>query len=241
MPTTASNLDATTDSSRPPTVTPVLIRVWLSDRPGALGQVASRIGAVRGDIVSIDVLERGDGIAIDEFAVELADPALIPVLIREIEEVDGASVEEVRPVERFPDAHLDALRAAARLCETHSSDELVSTLVSHVRREFTADWTALVLGHDVLSASGDDVPTGRALQALALGISASPAVVEGVSGPDDLAVATLPSRGATVLVGRNGRPFRRLERSQLIGLVRIADRVWNLLDERHETRVDTSA
>ena len=46
-----------------------IVRVWLPDRPGALGQVASRIGAVRGDVVGIDILERGAGRAIDELAV----------------------------------------------------------------------------------------------------------------------------------------------------------------------------
>ena len=51
----------------------VLVRVWLPDRPGALGLVASRIGAVDGDIVGIDVLERGDSVAVDEFAVVLRD------------------------------------------------------------------------------------------------------------------------------------------------------------------------
>lgn len=34
-----------------------LIRAWLPDRPGALGAVASRIGAVRGDVIGIDILE----------------------------------------------------------------------------------------------------------------------------------------------------------------------------------------
>ena len=47
-----------------------LIRVWLPDRPGALGLVASRIGAMRGDIVGIDVLETGEGVAVDEFSAE---------------------------------------------------------------------------------------------------------------------------------------------------------------------------
>ena len=28
-----------------------VIRMWLPDRPGALGQVASRIGAVRGEVI----------------------------------------------------------------------------------------------------------------------------------------------------------------------------------------------
>ena len=98
----------------------VLVRVWLPDRPGALGLVASRIGAVRGDIVGIDVLERDQGVVIDEFAVRLADLDLVSVLVKEVEEVDGASVEEVRIVGRFPDPRLDALESAAKLCESPS-------------------------------------------------------------------------------------------------------------------------
>jgi len=35
-----------------------VVRLWLPDRPGALGQVASRIGAVHGDVVGIKILER---------------------------------------------------------------------------------------------------------------------------------------------------------------------------------------
>ena len=38
-----------------------VVRIRLPDRPGALGQVASRIGAVGGDIVAIDILERTEG------------------------------------------------------------------------------------------------------------------------------------------------------------------------------------
>ena len=56
----------------------VLVRVWLPDRPGALGQVASRIGSLRGDIVGVDVLECDGGVAIDEFALNLADEELVP-------------------------------------------------------------------------------------------------------------------------------------------------------------------
>ena len=87
----------------------VLVRVWLPDRPGALGLVASRIGAVGGDIVGIDVLERGADVAVDEFAVVLGTLDVVELLVREVEEVDGASVEEVRVVGAFPDPRLDAL------------------------------------------------------------------------------------------------------------------------------------
>src|SRR5829696_3602149 len=74
-----------------------VVRVWVPDRPGALGQVASRIGAVRGDVVGIDILERGAGRAIDELVVELPDASLVSLLLAEIDQVDGVDVEDVRP------------------------------------------------------------------------------------------------------------------------------------------------
>ena len=49
-----------------PGVITIVVRVWMPDRPGALGQVASRIGAVRGDVLAIEILEQGGGRAIDE-------------------------------------------------------------------------------------------------------------------------------------------------------------------------------
>ena len=44
-----------------------VVRIALPDRPGALGLVASRIGAVGGDIVAINILERDEGHSVDEF------------------------------------------------------------------------------------------------------------------------------------------------------------------------------
>jgi len=76
-----------------------VLRIRLPDRPGALGQVASRIGAVGGDIVAIDILDRADGRAVDEFIVELADETLVELIVSEIHEVDGVSVEDIAPVE----------------------------------------------------------------------------------------------------------------------------------------------
>ncbi len=74
------------------------MRVRLLDRPGALGAVASRIGAVGGDIVAIDILGRDGATVVDEFAVELEGDHLIDLLRHEIHEVDGARVEELRQV-----------------------------------------------------------------------------------------------------------------------------------------------
>jgi ACT domain-containing protein len=73
-----------------------VVRIALPDRPGALGLVASRIGAVGGDIVAINILERDDGQAVDEFVVEIGGEHLVELLQNEIHEVDGVSVLEIR-------------------------------------------------------------------------------------------------------------------------------------------------
>jgi ACT domain-containing protein len=73
-----------------------IVRIALPDRPGALGLVASRIGAVGGDIVAINILERDGGNAIDEFVIEMGGQHLIELLQSEIHEVDGVTVLEIR-------------------------------------------------------------------------------------------------------------------------------------------------
>ena len=59
-----------------------LLRVWIPDRPGALGALASRIGAVGGDVAGIDILVRGAGRVIDELVIAMPsdDPELIELL-----------------------------------------------------------------------------------------------------------------------------------------------------------------
>jgi len=209
----------------------VLVRVWLPDRPGALGLVASRIGSVGADIVGVDVVERGDRVAVDEFAVVVPDDGRLDLMVREIEQVDGASVEEVRRVGIFPDPRLDALESAAVLCETESIDDLHQVLTAHVGREFLADWVALLHCEEILASDGEGVPDVAKLVALDAGTAASPLVADGVSGPEDLAVARLPAHDTSILVGRDGHVFRRRERAQLMMLARVADRAWTLLDD----------
>jgi ACT domain-containing protein len=84
-----------------------VVRVRLLDRPGALGLVASRIGSVGGDIIAIDILERGAGSAIDEFVIDLEGDHLVELLRHEIHEVDGVFVEGLRRVEPEPAASDD--------------------------------------------------------------------------------------------------------------------------------------
>jgi hypothetical protein len=203
----------------------LVVRVWLPDRPGALGLVASRIGAIGGDIAWIDVLERSDRVAVDEFAVVLPSAELVKLLVREIEQVDGASVEDWHEVETFPDPALDALESVELLTGARDVTELAQQLVKCVRTDFLADWAAVLRGAELVTSAGAGAPDASVLEALAAGTTASPAVAAGDSGPDDLAVAPLPAQGAVLLLGRAGHPFRRRERRQLIALARIADQL----------------
>jgi hypothetical protein len=206
----------------------LVVRVWLPDRPGALGLVASRIGAIGADIVGVDVLERSEHVAVDEFAVTLQSEDLVKLLVREIEEVDGASVEQWERVDRFPDP-LDALETIEYICAATGVNDLAARLTSRVRDEFNGDWAALLRDGALDAAAGDDVPDPSILHALANGTSASPAVAAGESGPDDLAVAPLSTDGSYLMVGRTGHPFRRRERRQLLALARVADRVREMM------------
>ena len=79
-------------------MTGYVVRISLPDRPGALGLVASRIGAVGGDIVAIHILERDDGNAVDEFVIDIGGGHLVELLRSEIHEVDGVEVLDIRPV-----------------------------------------------------------------------------------------------------------------------------------------------
>lgn len=203
-----------------------VVRVWLPDRPGALGAVASRIGAVRGDLIGIDILERGAGRAIDELVVTLPSDDLVPLLVAEMAEVDGVDVEDVRRApESLHDPRLDALETAAVVVEQRSLDDLVAVLAHHARRDFESDWVVLVGsdGQDAVATVGVG-PPATWLQAFLAGSGASAQLGDG--GPDDVAWAELPGAGHTLVLGREGRPFRARERRQLAALARIAGRRW---------------
>lgn len=227
-----------------PGVATFVIRVWLPDRPGALGQVASRIGAVRGDVVGIDILERDGGQAVDELAVELPDDQLVDLLVAEIHQVDGVAVEEVRPVaEALHDPRLDALEAAAQLVGATDVEELLAAVVVHARRVVGASWVAVLSleppseGEGVLVADEDAPSRGwleaflagsRAAEGTSAAASSVPApsgsaTPSGTAGRADVIWAPLPSSGLALVMGRESMAYRARERRQVAALARVVD------------------
>lgn len=82
----------------------MIVTLRLPDRPGALGAVASRIGAVSADITDVRVASRQDGIAEDVFHLDLPDAAdvdVVGLLLEEISQVDGVGTPSVS----YPSPH----------------------------------------------------------------------------------------------------------------------------------------
>jgi len=201
-----------------------IVRVWLPDRPGALGQVASAIGATGAEIVGIDILERGAGRAIDELAVEIPEHA-VAELIAAVRRVDGVDLEDLRVVDGTAhDPRSDALELAAMLVGAGERDALLEAVVTHGRRLLGGDWaTVLRLDDGEVRASDGDAPAGRWLAAFVEGSRTSARVAAGRCGPEDVVWAPLPGTSLAFVVGRQGSPFRARERRQASALARIAD------------------
>lgn len=220
-----------------------IVRVWVPDRPGALGSVASRIGAVRGDLVGIDILERGGGRAIDELVVDLPSESLVDLLISEVSQVDGVDVEDVRRAsDALADPRLDALETAATLVAQIAIEPLLKSLARSSVRDFQSDWAGIVdpdLPEHVVSVGG--VPPGEWLNAFLAGSRASVVPRPGESAPDDVAWADMDAAGLVLILGRQGRPFRVRERRQLTALAKIVDCRWAELTSRSGRMVHPSA
>jgi hypothetical protein len=199
-----------------------VLRVWLPDRPGALGLVASRIGAARGDVIGIEILEQGGGRAVDELVVELPDPGSVDLLVREVSEVDGVDVEWVQALgDEDHDPQLALLEAAARLVEAGDEPARLSALCADVRTVFEADWTAVVdVARQTTLAGAGEVPAASWVAAFVDG-SRHLAQAHGL-GAEDVAWAERHGHDQVVAVGRSGRPFRARERRQLDVLARIS-------------------
>jgi hypothetical protein len=189
-----------------------LIRVQLPDRPGALGAVASRIGSVGGDVVSIEILQRQDGVVVDELGVGLPSHDLVDLVRDEILEVDGVSIESVLSIEGpLPDRQRDLLVVTDELFEQDSAEKIVDHLVSWVRRSLAATFAAVVDADGRVVAADGPTPEGVS------------ATAGGGESPT-LASAPLPSTGLVLVVGRGRPELRQRERRWVATLAGLADR-----------------
>lgn len=194
--------------------------------------MASRIGAVGGDVVSIDILQRDQGSVIDDFGVELAGEDLVGLLQSEILEVDGVTVEALRLIDGpVPDRHGEILDIATSLFHQTSPTGVLEYLANRARESVNASFAAAL---DPLApwptAVAGDVPPDDELRDLALTLQAAEDAGERPEvGADS---ARLELAGALLVVGRPDMPFRTRERTRIATMAELADHRWRELTSR---------
>jgi hypothetical protein len=198
-----------------------LIRLRLPDRPGALGAVASRIGSVGGDVVSIDILQRDRGVVIDELGIGLAGDHLINLLHDEILEVDGVTIESVRALDGpVPDRYAELLDVATELFKQSSPSDLLEHLVVRVRRSlFGAFAVVLDSSTCAIVASDGNLPEAEKLTAM---VKAAGVDAVGEEAPA-VAASAMERSGSMLVVGRRDPPLCDGERQWISIMAELAD------------------
>jgi hypothetical protein len=201
------------------------VRVWMPDRPGALGEVATRIGGVGGDVVGIEILERDGGSAIDELVVELPASVSTSQLTAAIGAAEGVAVEEVRlVVSALGDPRLEALDAVGVLLTATTEEDLLGSAVHLVGADSGAAWVAvvdLVSGVAEVATGIGVVPHTAWLGAYLEGSRSSLTPQRSDGGHGGVSWAPVPGSTLHLLLGRPARPLRGRERRRLTALARI--------------------
>ena len=215
-----------------------LLRLVVPDRPGTLGAVATALGTAGADIVSLDVLERGDGFAVDDVVVDLPPGRLPDSLISAAQTVDGVQVESLRPFSGALDTHreLDLLDELARAPEGTAG----KLLAAELPRVFSCSWAAVL---DCAGATWDVVTASEAAPSFeGVDLPWMPVTTPVLLPSDDawvperwremaieMMAAPYGDQACAVLLGRSGGPaFRRSELLRLAHLAGIASTVTSL-------------
>lgn len=206
-----------------------LLRVSLPDRPGMLGAVATALGEVGADIVSLDVVERGPDGAVDDLVVALPPGRLADALLTSAQSVPGVVVESLRPYGGGSGLHLDLELVEVLAARPEDGLEL---LTEHVAGVFRAGWAVLVESGDGVDARVR-LSSGAAPETIGLALPWLPLLAARAVAPDEewvperwtavgmaLAVAPVGRPDRAVLVGRPGGP--RFLSSEVLRLAHLA-------------------
>lgn len=203
-----------------------LLRVELEDRPGSLGSLAVALGSVGADILSLDVVERAAGYAIDDLVVELPPGAMPDMLITAAENLNGVYVDSIRPHTGLLDAHRE-LELIDHVAAADGKKQRLQVLVDEAPKVLRVGWCTVVTLTDsgpqrLVGSSG--APETQAAEtpwlplARAEALDASAQWVPQVWRDMDttLAAAPLSDPSTAVVLGRPGGPaFRPSEVARL--------------------------
>jgi hypothetical protein len=187
---------------------PAHLRVSLADRPGALATLTRALAAAGANVLSVAVLQRESGRAVDDLILDWPFPRSWDAVVRAVEGTQGARMHGLRHVEHVepvPDA--EVLRQV--LGQPHRA---VEVLVDALPALLLADWAAVASRGDARSAVYASPGAPLPLPALPASLPRPRALSDG-----DMPVVAVPFDGGELrlLVGRSGGPgFTRSERDR---------------------------
>lgn len=120
-----------------------LLRVQLEDRPGSLGSLAVALGSVGADILSLDVVDRGAGYAVDDLVVELPQGAMPDTLITAAENLKGVYVDSIRPHIGLLEAHRE-LELIDHIAAADGKGKKLQVLVDEAPHVLRVGWCTVV-------------------------------------------------------------------------------------------------
>lgn len=120
-----------------------LLRVQIEDRPGRLGSLAVALGSVGADILSLDVVERLAGYAIDDLVVDLPAGTMPDAVITAAESLSGVYVDTIRPHTGLLEAHRE-LELIEHVAEAKGRSAKLQTLVDEAPRVLRVGWCTVV-------------------------------------------------------------------------------------------------
>jgi hypothetical protein len=203
-----------------------VLRVSLPDESGALHALTGACSSAGADIVSLDVVERAGGVAVDDVCVTIDDPE---VLTASLDRVPGMAVMSLREVTSFRDLDGALALAATMVAEGRGA---VRLLVKRLPRALWAGWAIGVArgwnGLEVLAASdGAVVPEcSHWLPLIApRRLHRGDVTDDTTTTFDDLELAAAPlgqTTSAVVVARRGGPRFVERELRQLDLLAKVA-------------------
>jgi len=195
----------------------VQLRISLPDRPGALGQASRATGTLGVDIVSVQVLSRASGRALDDLYLSVPSRQRIATIVAELQTVQGLQIHGVRESANLPGAHPD-LDLIGYVIGNPSRG--VQTLTDMAPVVFATDWAALQHRRRPASATLY-ASTGTPKQLPPL--TPTPhRTTRHDAGDMKLAVTPLGEQGLTLVLGRHDGPaFHPIELDHIRAVVEI--------------------
>ena len=124
-----------------------LLRIELVDRPGSPGSLAVALGSVGADILSLDVVERSAGFAIDDLVIELPPGAMPDMLITAAESLSGVRVDSVRPHTGLLEAHRE-LELLDHIATAEDNASRMQALVDQAPKVLRVGWCTVLRSAD---------------------------------------------------------------------------------------------